>query len=127
MIQAERRDREHGDAVSVDQERIFIGTVARAAVLDHAQAARQNLVVDAMVEQDDAVRDVFLEALTGERALAALGGDDRGNAFALEPLKQPAQLGTQDAGGKRREQHFDGVDHDSLGADRIDGVIQTDE
>ena len=61
----------------VDQERILVGAVRGAAVLDDAQAAGRDLLVDPVVEQDHAVGDVFLEAVAGERAVAPLAGDDR--------------------------------------------------
>ena len=54
--------------VGVDQERILVGAVVGAAVLDHAQAARRDLIVDAVVEQDHRIRDVLLEPLPGQRA-----------------------------------------------------------
>ena len=67
-----------------------------AAVLDDAQPPGRDLLGDPVVEQDHAVGDVLLQALAGERALAALAGDDRGDALVLEPAEQPAQLGAQD-------------------------------
>ena len=76
---------------------------------------------DPVVQQDDAVGDVFLQAVAGERALAALAGDDGRDALVLEPAEQPAQLGAQDAGvGQAGEQRLDGVQHDPLGADGVD-------
>ena len=67
-----------------------------AAVLDDAQPARRDLVDHAVVEQDHAVGDVLLQAVAGERAVAALAGDDGGDALVLEPAEQAAQLGAQD-------------------------------
>ncbi len=100
VLQAERGDRQHRDAVLVDQERVLVGAVRRAAVLDDAQPARRDLLVDAVVEQDHAVGDVFLQALAGQRAgSAALAGDDGGDALVLQPAEQAPQLGAQHAPG----------------------------
>ena len=52
--------------VLVDQERVLVGAVGRAAVLDDPQPPRRDLLVDAVVEHDHAVRDVLLEPLPGE-------------------------------------------------------------
>ena len=92
----QRRDRQHGNAASIDQERIFVGAVARAAVLDDAQPARRDLIVDAMVERDDAVGDVLLEPLPRERVDAALAGDHGRDAPLLQPGEQAPELGAQD-------------------------------
>ena len=51
-----------------------------------------------MVEQDDAVGDVLLQAVAREGAVATLGGDDRRDAPVLEPTEQSAQLGAEDGG-----------------------------
>ena len=55
----------------VDQERIFVGAVRRAAILHHPQASGRYLIVHALIQQDYTVRDVFLDALTRERAAPA--------------------------------------------------------
>ena len=65
-LEAGRGDRQDGDAVLVDQERVLVGAVRRAAVLDDPQPAGGDLVVHPVVEQDHAVGDVLLEALAGE-------------------------------------------------------------
>jgi len=49
-----------------------------------------------VVEEDDAVGDILLEAVAGERAVAALGGDDSGEAAVFQPAEKTAQLGAQD-------------------------------
>ena len=81
-----------------------------------------------MVQEDDAVGDVFLEALARERVDAALAGDDRGDAALLQPGEQPPQLGAQHAGvAQSGEQRFDRVEHDAARADRAQRVIEADE
>ena len=112
----------------VDQERVLVGAVDGAAVLDDAQPAGRELLGDAVVEQDDAVGDVLLQALAGERALAALAGDDRRDALVLEPAEQAAQLRAEDRGvGQAAEERLERVEHDALGADGVDGVAEADE
>ena len=107
---------------SIDQERILVGAVARAAVLHDAQPARRDLIVDAMVEHDHAVGDVLFEPLAGQRVDAALAGDHRGDAAVLQPGEQPPQLGAQHPGvAQSGEQRLDRVEDDPLGADRTRG------
>ena len=54
-------------------------------------------------------------------AVAALAGDDRGDALVLEPAEQPPQLGAQDRLIREAaEQRLDRVEHDALRADRVD-------
>ena len=48
-----------------------------------------------MVEQDHAVRDVFLETETGERVFTALAGDNRSYAEGFQELKQPPNFRAQ--------------------------------
>ena len=128
VLQAQRRDRQDADAVLVDQERVLVGAVDRPAVLDDAQPPRGHLVDHAMVEQDHAIGDVLFQAVPGQRALAALAGDDGGDALVLEPAEQAAQLGPQDARVRQAaEQRLDGVQHDPLGPDGVDGVAEADE
>src|SRR5262249_41724459 len=63
-----------------------------------------------------------------QRALAALAGDDRGDALILEPAEQPPELGPQNALIRQpREERLDRVEHDTARADRIDRVAQADE
>ena len=88
------RDGKDREAVLVDQERVLVGSVRRAPILDHAQAPRRHLLGHPVVEQDHAVRHVFFQSLARERPIAALGGDHGGDALVLEPAEQPAQLGT---------------------------------
>ena len=76
----------------VDQERILVGAVRRAAVLDDAQPPRGDLIQHAVVEQDHAVGDIFLDAVAGELAFAALAGDDRGDALVLQPARTAAAV-----------------------------------
>ena len=98
------------------------------AVLDDPQAARGHLVVDAVIEQDDRVRDVLLEPLPRERPVAALARDHGGHALVFQPSEQPSQFRPEDGvvlqPGKQR---FDGVEDDAPGADGPDGVIEANE
>src|SRR6202000_1998619 len=123
-----RRDRQNAYAVVVDQKWILVGAVGRAPVLDDAQAPRDHLILDAVVQQDHAVGDVLLDSETGKLALAALGRDDGGYAPVLQPAEQAAKFGAQNRGvreaGKKR---LDGIEDDPLGPDRIDRVAEPDE
>ena len=128
VLQPQRGDGQDREAGVVDQERILVRAVRGAAVLHDPQPARGDLLRDPVVEQDHAVRDVFLEPVPGERSRPALGRDDGGHAAVLQPAEQPAQLGAQQGRVRQaREQALDRVEHDALGADRVDGVAQADE
>ncbi len=128
VVQAEGGDREHRDAALVDEERVLVGAVRGAAVLDHAQPARRHLLGDAHVEEDHAVGDVLLEVPPGEGALAALARDHRGDALILEPAEEAPQLGAEDPlVGEGGEERLQGVEHDPLRPDGGDGVPEPDE
>ncbi len=66
MVQAQRGDRQDGDAVLIDEERILVRAVRRSPVLDDAQAPGRDLLPDAMVQHDHAVRDELLDAVPGQ-------------------------------------------------------------
>ena len=100
----------------------------RAPVFDHADAARGYLIDHAMVERDDAIRDVLFQAETCQRAVAALSRHDDGNTFFLQPAKEAAEFRAHDALVRQRaEKGFDGIEHDPLRLDRIDRVTEPDE
>jgi hypothetical protein len=89
---------------------------------------RGNLIIDPMVEHDDAIGHVFLQPVTRQLIAPALGCDDGGHAFVLEPAEEPAQLRAQNGLiGQAGEQHFQRVQHHALGADGINRVIEPDE
>src|ERR1051326_2168913 len=92
VVELQRCERQHVDAILVDEERVLVGAVRAAAVLDDAQAARRHLLAHAVVEQDHAVGDVLLEALARELAFAALAGNDGRDALILQPAEQAPQL-----------------------------------
>src|SRR4029453_7912926 len=95
LVQAERGDWQDGNAVLVDQEGILVGAMGGAAVLDDAEPSGRELLGDAVVEDDDAVGDVLLEAVAGEGAVAPLAGDDRRDPLVLKPAEQAAELGAE--------------------------------
>ena len=70
--------------------------MARATVLHDPQSARVDLFRHVMFKQDHAIGDVFLQALPGQRAVAALPGYDHRDVLGLEPAEQSAQLRPQD-------------------------------
>ena len=81
-----------------------------------------------MIEQQHAIGDVFFQTLPRQRAVAALGGDDGRHAAVLQPVEQPPDLGPQDGRvGKGGEQALDRVEHDALGAYRIDCQLKPQE
>ena len=113
VIQSQRRDGEHADALVPDEKWKFVGAVQGAAIFYHAQMPRGDLLVDPMIEQDDAIGHVLLQAMTCELFAPAFGGNDGRHALVLEPAEEPAQ--------------FQGVQNHALGANGINGVVESDE
>jgi hypothetical protein len=102
--------------------------VVRAAVLDDPDPPRGNLLVHAVIELDDGVRDVFLESVTRQRVLAPLSRNHDREVSIPQPAEQPAQLRPQDRLVlQAAEQRFDRVEDDALRADRTDGMIEAYE
>ena len=84
-----RGDREDRDAVAADEERVFVGAMDAAPVLDDPEAAGRDLVRDPVVERDDAVRDVLFEPVLGDGPVPAFPRDDGRDAPVLEPEEEP--------------------------------------
>ena len=128
VLERHRGHGQHADAVGIDQERILVGAVVRAAILHDAQPARRHLIVDAVIEQNHGIRHVLLEPLSRQQALAALARNHGGDALILQPAKQPSQLRPQDRvvleAGKQR---LDRVEDDAFGADRSNRVVEPNE
>ena len=128
VLEPQGGDGQDGEAGVVDEEGVLVRAVGGAAVLDDPQPSRGDLTRDPVVEEDHAIRDVFLESLPGEGAGAALRRDDGRHVPGLQPAEEAAQLRAQQVRvGQAREQALDGVEHDALGADGVDGVAQANE
>ena len=129
VIEAQRgTSGKNGKTFVIDEEGIFVGAVGRAAILDDAHAAGGDLFVYAMIEEDDAIGDVFFEAVAGKIAFAAFSGDHSGEAAIFEPAEQPADFSAQHAGvGEAGEDRFERVEDHALGADGVDRVLQANE
>src|SRR5688500_13821253 len=109
MVEAKRGDRYDGDAFFIDQERILVGSVGRAPILDDAQPSSRKIVDDAMVEQYNAVGHVLLDAVPREASFAPLGGDNSRQLAVLEPIEEPPHLRADDGFiGNAGEQRVDG-------------------
>ena len=61
LWEAERCYRQKFQTGIGDQERILIGAVPRAAVLDDTEPPRRQLILDALLQRDDAVRHVLFD------------------------------------------------------------------
>jgi hypothetical protein len=58
----------------------------------------------------------------------AFGGNDGRHALVLEPAEEPAQFGPQNGlVGQAGKQRFQGVQNHALGANGINGVVESDE
>ena len=73
MREAKGRHRQNGDSAFTDQKRIFIGAMSGPAVLHHAKNPRGDLVLHAIVEQNDAIRYILLKSVARQLTLAAFG------------------------------------------------------
>src|SRR6202012_416463 len=110
VVETERGDGQHAKAVLVNEERIFIRSMGRAAIFHDAKSTRRNLVLDAMIEQEDAIGNVFLKAMPCEGAVAALRGDHSSEFPLLQPVEQTTNFGAQDRNVRERgEQTLDRV------------------
>ena len=96
MGQGHRGDGEDRDAVAADQERVLVGPVDAAPVLDDPQPPGRDLVGDPVVEGDDAVRDVLLEPVLGDGPVAPLTRDNGRDAPVFHPEEEPSQLRPED-------------------------------
>ena len=102
--------------------------MAGSTVFDDPQAPGRDLPFRAVVEEDDAVGDVFLQPVPGEGFLPLLAGDDGGDSPVLQPAEKAAQLGAQDVlVVEAVEESLDGVQHDPAGTDGINGRAEPDE
>src|SRR5262245_21580196 len=128
MVEAEGRDGQDAEAVRADEERILVRAVLRAAVLHDPQMPRGDLIVDPMIEQENAVGDVLLQSVARQGLGAALSRDDRRHALDLQPAEEAAELGAQDRlVAQPGEQRLERIEHDAPGADGVDGMVQPDE
>src|ERR1700722_4493171 len=59
VLISQRSDGQNRKTVFINQEGILVGSVGRAAIFDNPQPPGGNLLVDAMVQQNDAIRNVF--------------------------------------------------------------------
>ncbi len=83
MPQSKRSDGHHGDPLLVNQEGKLIGVVCGATVFDDADSSGRDLLGYPVVKKNDAVGNVFLQAVTRECFFSLLAGDDGCQAFVL--------------------------------------------
>src|SRR3546814_10651747 len=80
---------------------LFRSAVRGAAIFDDPQPARRNLVVNAVIQQDHAIGNIFLQPAAREGAIAALSSDDSRQSAFFQPIEQAADFRAQD----RSEEH----------------------
>ncbi len=128
VVERDRRDRQHDEALGGDQERELVGAVRGPAVLDHPEPAGGDLLGDPVVEDDHAIGDVLLDPVPGEAVVAAFPGHDGGHAPLFQPAGQPVEFRPDGrVVAERAEQHLDRVQHDPPGADAPDRVVENQE
>lgn len=128
MVQANRGDRQHRESAVIDRKWIFVGAVGAAAIFHHPYTSGGDVVGNAMVEEHDAIGDVFLEPEAGQGFLASFAGDEDGHAERFEKLEQAADFTAQQTLiGKAGEQRLHRIEDDASRADRFDRVAQAHE
>ena len=99
-----------------------------APVFDHPQPPGGDLVLHTLIQQDDRVRDVFFDAVPGQRPLAPLPGDDGSDAEFFKIAEQAAQFGAQQhLVGQPPEQGLHRVQDHPFGPHAVNGVLYSDE
>ena len=128
MAKMGRGNGKYADALFIDQKRIFVRAMRRAAVFHDAQETGGDLVLHAIVKKNDAVRHILLQPVARQLTLATFAGDDCGDVSFLEPCEQAAKLAAHNRGiGQSREQVLDGIEHDPFCADGIDRITKPDK
>ena len=74
VFELDGSDRPDRDSILLDEKRILVRAVDGAAIFDHPDAAGRHLIDHPMIERDNAIGDVFLQAIASQRAVAALAG-----------------------------------------------------
>src|ERR1051325_475225 len=96
-----------------------------AAVLDDAHSSGGDLVLYAVIEENNAVCHVLFETVASQCPLTSLAGDDRRHSFFFQPAKQASQLSTNNGFvGQRGEECFERIEDDALRSNRIDRVSE---
>ena len=128
VLKPQRRDRQHRDAVLVDEEGILVGAVSEPR---YFTTRRRRVEIWSLTRWSSRITQSETYSSRPWRvsvAVAALAGDDGGHALVLEPAEQAAQLGAQDGVvGQAGEQRLERVQHHALGADGVDRVTEPDE
>jgi hypothetical protein len=87
-----------------------------------------DLLVKALVEDDDAIGDVFLQPVARQRVFGALARDDGSQSAIFQPTEEAAQFRAEDGViGQAGKQGFDGVEDHAFRADGLDGMAEPDE
>ena len=74
-----------------------------STIFDNAQPPCRNLIVDAMIQENDAIGYVFFQTLSGKRAVASLTRADGCYALILQPVKEAPYSARRIAGLAKAE------------------------
>lgn len=64
MIKPKGTDGQNAEPILIDEEWDLIRAVRRTTIFDNAQPPCRNLIVNAMIQENNAVGDVFFQALS---------------------------------------------------------------
>ena len=100
----------------------------RPAIFDDPNSTDGHLFVHPVIQQNDAIGNVLLQAMTGVRVLSRLAGNDGRDFFLLQPSEKSLDLQAKNAGiGEARKERFNGIQNDAFGTNGINGMVQTNE
>ena len=112
----------------LDEKRKLVGAVRRSPVFHDAHAPREDGFRHPVIEQDDAVGNVFFQAVAGQVPSPRSAVMTAVRLSVLQPPEHAPEFAAQNRFvGEAREQRFHAVEHHPLRADGIDGQGQPDE
>src|SRR5471030_1152924 len=96
----------------------------RAPIFNDANSTGGNLLSDSVVQENDAIGNIFLKAMTRKRATPKLAGHDCGDLFRLEPTEKSFYLQAENACVcDAREERLDRIQNNAFGANGVNGKL----
>src|SRR5476649_623180 len=96
----------------------------RAPIFNDTNSTGGNLFPDSVVQENDAIGNIFLKAMTGIRAMPKLAGHDGGNLFRLEPSEKSFYLQAENACVcDAREERLDRIQNNTFGTNGVNGML----
>ena len=107
---------------------VFVGAVHRAAILHNPEASRRQFLLDALLQNNDAVGHILFDAVPCQGSFAAFSGYDARKPALFQPGKQAPQFGAKKRLVRQAgEQRIDAVEYDAARVDLVDRISKPDE